>query len=382
MTDYLTFDIETDPDTLAQDAFDYLADRVPGWQPSDGNLDTWIIEATARMAAEVADVAAVVPASIFRAFGASIVGLPAQEATNASAASTWTVRDASGYTIPAGTPVGITGPDGTVVAFETVADALVAPGQTTKSVPLVATDAGAAGSGLNGAISRLDSLDFVTLVTLDGVTSGGVDAEADVDYLARLSSTLRLLAPRPILPNDFAVMARSVAGVGRTLAIDGYNPDSGTFNNERTIAVAVADSTGEAVSSGVRDAVDALLQAQREVNFVVRVISPTYTAIAVTFTAVRYPGFDTVDVHDRAIAALTEYLSPANWGTPDSGDAADAWLLTPVVRYLEVASRLNQVEGLNYLTALTVNGGTVDVALAGAAPLPRPGVLTGTVNAP
>ena len=42
------------------------------------------------------------------------------------------------------------------------------------------------------------------------------------------------------------------------------------------------------------------------------------------------------------------------------------------VRYLEVAEALNSTEGMHYLTSLTVNGGTGDVALSGAATLPTP----------
>jgi uncharacterized phage protein gp47/JayE len=64
-------------------------------------------------------------------------------------------------------------------------------------------------------------------VTLDAPTAGGVDAESDADYLDRLHELLTLLAPRPILPNDFAVLARTVAGVGRATAIDLYNPTTG-----------------------------------------------------------------------------------------------------------------------------------------------------------
>ena len=51
MAEYLDVPIETDPDALAEDAFDYISDQVPGWEPNAGNLEVWLIEALARMSA-------------------------------------------------------------------------------------------------------------------------------------------------------------------------------------------------------------------------------------------------------------------------------------------------------------------------------------------
>jgi hypothetical protein len=61
---------------------------------------------------------------------------------------------------------------------------------------------------------------------------------------------------------------------------------------------------------------------------------------------------------------------------PPYGDQA-AWINDTKVRYLEVAQVINDQEGVNYIINLTVNGGTVDVALTGTAPLAKPGVITG-----
>lgn len=383
MAEYVSYPLEADPDALAQEAFDYIAARIAGWQPSPGDPLTIALESFAQIAAELIEVASDVPTAIYRYLGASLFALPPVEASRAAGTSTWTMRDDAGYTIPAGTVVGIPAAGDQLVGFETVADVVVPPGSTTTAageVALLAVEAGAAGSGLTGPVTLIDSLAFVTGVALVGQTTGGVDAESDADYLDRLTAELRLLSPRPILPEDFAVMARRVSGVERATAVDGYNPADGTTDNERMVTVAVVDAAGQPVSTATRNAVDALLQAEREVTFIVHVIDPTYTAVDVTFTATALPGFDPADVEARAEAAVADYLSPANWGRTASTGAT--WLNRPIVRYLEVAEIINRVDGVDYIDALTVEAGTVDVPLTGVVPLPTAGAIAGTVNAP
>jgi len=81
-------------------------------------------------------------------------------------------------------------------------------------------------------------------------------------------------------------------------------------------------------------------------------------------------------------SAPSPRLSPRRWGMPPTGDATSSggWWNRPVVRHLELAAVLNQVDGLDYISALTLQGATSDVTLAGAIPLPRPGTITGTVT--
>lgn len=66
MSDYIEIPIETDPAVLEQEAFDFMQTAFPDWVPNDGNLDTILIEAMARMVAEARDVASAVPTDIFR----------------------------------------------------------------------------------------------------------------------------------------------------------------------------------------------------------------------------------------------------------------------------------------------------------------------------
>lgn len=378
MPDYIAPPITTEPDDLAAEAFAYLEDAIPGWVGSPGNLEVWLIESLAQMAGELTDVASAVPTSIFRFFGGSLLNLPQREAVPATGSTSWSMVDTQGYTVPAGTLVGIAATGDESVAFEVVDDVVVPVGeQDATGVTIVAAEPGASGNGLSATPDLIDSLDYVVNIALEGPTGGGVELESDDDYLTRLRELLTLLAPRPILPEDFAVLARTVPGVDRATAIDGYKLDTADDDVERCITVVVADAAGEPVSGTVKAQVDALLEAERELNFLVFVGDPSYTAIDVAFTIKAYPDYDAADVVARVEAAVAEYLSPATFGQA-TYMAAPSWLADTKVRYLEVAEVVNRVEGVWYVDALTVEGGTADVALTGIAPLPRAGDISGT----
>lgn len=374
-----------DPDEAIQRAFDYLMANVPLWLPADGHLETWTIEALSRMVSEAKQVGALVPRAIFRFYGESVLGLVPVEAVRATATSTWTMADNQGYTIPEGTVVAWRTSGDTLVPFRVVADVVVPNGSLTTAaggVLLEALDPGAASNGLPaGLIELVDALLFVAPAGITAATSaGGVDAETDDEYLDRLADELQLLTPRPILAVDFAILARRVAGVHRAVGIDNYNPADSTYDNEKMVTLSMVDEAGVEVSLAIKNAVVAYLEAMREVNFVVNTVGPTYTVIDVAATVKALAGYDPADLDARVTAAITAYLNPGTWG--GGADSPPRWELDTVVRYLEVAELINAVAGVDYIVqgTLLVEGGTVDVNLAGAAPLPQPGAIAVAVT--
>jgi uncharacterized phage protein gp47/JayE len=482
-------EIETDPAELEQIAIQYLMDALPGWEPAPGDLMTWLISAHAQMIAEERDIAADVPlAQILRPFGEHVYLLPPKLALPATVRATVTMRDRAGYKVPAGTEVLVrtAGDDG--VTMVVVRDARTEPDRAeTVEVQLEAAPGreGSAGNRLDrdNEVVPLRALEFIRSIRIadDAVSSGGRDAETDEEYLERLVDTLALASPTPILPQDFAAIARQVDGVDRALAInlmvsrpmiveyfmsfpafsgylvdgsghvsmswgDGGTPTAseiraqleqvvpvavtGTYPQftlvfpaddrdwsefrltdedyngpavdgwtvvqqpeyeiaaERAVTVAIVGEDGALPAPEVIRSVQATLESMREVNWRISVIGPTYTEIMVDFKAVAWPDHDVGTVRDAAVAAITAYLSPANWGRASGGDASgDAtWVLEPVVRYLEVAQVLNDVPGVRYIEHLRIATGsgawgTADVTLAGRAPLPVPkkNGITGTV---
>ncbi len=159
---------------------------------------------------------------------------------------------------------------------------------------------------------------------------------------------------------------------------------------EKTVTVSVADEDGEPVAQSVLDDVSDYLEDMREANFVVNVVNPAYSVIDVTYTAVAHPSYDEASVLADADAAIAAYLDPGTWGSPNYGDPGTPglteWTNQDTVRYGEIYAVLNAVVGLDYVETLelAVSGGAqseADVVMAGLAPLPRPGVISGSVSA-
>jgi uncharacterized phage protein gp47/JayE len=383
---YIRIPINVDPTDLAQEVFDYITSQAPGWEPQDGNLDVWIVRAMAQLAAETKTLASDVQDDIFRWFGATLVGLQPLDAIAATGSTTWTLADSLGHTIPSGTAVGIADADGVIQSFLVDTDVTVANGQTATGSGAVLVRAvipGVGSSALGGVsapMQLIDVIDWVSTVVLTAATSGGQDAETDANYLARLADRMRRLSTRPILPDDFAVMARDAdTSITRAIAIDGYDPAAGgSYNNQRELSVAALDANGAGVSSGIKSKIDALLQANREVNFIVNVIDPHTTTVNINGTVVVRTGYDATTVTATANAAVTAYLQPYNWGqdpTVRESSVASTWVETATLYYNNVLALISSVDGVDHVTALTLNGGSGNITLTTPAALTTPGTI-------
>lgn len=226
MGDFVSIPFDTSSEALVDRVVDYLRTALPGWEPADGSLENHLIEGLARIQVEIMQMASTVPDSAFQRFGEELVALPPLEGVKATVATTWTATDNLGHVIPAGTQVGYRVSPDSMVVFEVTEDATILPGSTALSpVVLSATDVGGGWNTVPaGPLELVDALSWVSTVVANSASAGGVDAETDDAYKDRLAAELRLLTPRPILPDDFAVLARRVTGVYRALAVDGLDP--------------------------------------------------------------------------------------------------------------------------------------------------------------
>ena len=368
----------TDPSEIVQDSFSHLQAKFPGWQPREGNLETVVLEENAQEAAVARQLAQKMAEAAFRRMGV-LVSVPPIDPSPAQATSTWTLSDADGHTIPAGTQITLTALDGQPIGFYVVADVVVPNGSTVTAageVELIAFVDGSRGSGLAGSAELIDALAWVDDIAIVGVTTGGVDGESTAAYIDRLARRLRLMSARVIRPEDAEAIVLDIAGIAHSWAIDNYNAVTEETDVERCLTVAVADVAGEPLSVGIKGEADDLLKAQRETTFLTFVIDATYTVVDVAYEVTAAAGFETAAVEAATEAALQAYLSPA----------------TSILRqqdsvYInELVSLLDQVPGVDRVLSVEIaaTGGAlaaVDLVLTGVAPLTRPGVLTPTVTA-
>ena len=218
MTDYIRPPITADADEIAEQTYARLAELVPGWEPSDGQLDVWLIQSFAALIADLGESLGLVADDIYRHFGESLLGIPPLGGSFSVVETDWTMVDDSGYVVPAGTAVAIRDAAGQTFEFRTAADVTVPAASTVASDALVvAVEEGEASSAIDttvsGAVVLLDPLAFVQSVDGAATSRGGTDPETDDAYLDRLRDELRLMAPRPITAADFAVFARRIPGV-------------------------------------------------------------------------------------------------------------------------------------------------------------------------
>ena len=238
-------DVELDEQAIAQQVFDDLATRSPGWTANDGNLDTWLIESFSAVAAAIRTFAADVPAAIFRTYGTQILGLPIDPPFAAQGTARFEVIDAQGYTILAGTQIALYATGDQQIGFETAFDLVIPPGEFFGDVPISSLVDGTLGNGLSGQGDVLDPIAWISMVTVADQTYGGDDGQTDNDYIDNLSVLLKLVAIRPILPQDYATLALQNDAVGRAIAMDGYNPADNTWSNERMITLVLTDLNGQ-----------------------------------------------------------------------------------------------------------------------------------------
>lgn len=156
---------------------------------------------------------------------------------------------------------------------------------------------------------------------------------------------------------------------------------------QRCVTVSGVDVNGVSLPATVESALQSYLASKREVNFIVSVINPTFTAIDVTVSLDAVHGQSAASVQTAVTAALQNFLSPANWGggnlTPPS------WTPTSnIVRFLDIANVIRSTFGVLYIPSgslsFGIHGsalGVVDVTLPGDAPLTNAGTLSVTVTA-
>jgi hypothetical protein len=385
-------DLATDERVIAEEVFDSLVTRSPGWVAHDGNLDVWIIEAFARAAAEIRGQVADVPDAIFATYGVEVLGIPIAPPRPATGTSIWTAVDELGYRIPAATQFTLARTGDDLVAFEVLEAAEIPRDETqVAGVRIRALEDGVDGNGLRGEGEIVDPLAWVESIVVDPPTTNGFDGQSMFDYLREIVGLLRMIALRPVLPGDFALLALRVPGVGRAIAMDLYDPATDTWGHERTITLVVTDPNGQRCPQPVKDEVKATLQALRETTFLVNVIDAKYQPVDVSYEVTAFAEQNPDVVQAACDEQLTAALSPANYRLGTTSPAITGGEVIPpprpgeqpgrrFVRRNDTIGLLDRSRGVDWVDDVELDGQHGDVELGSPTTLPQPGTIAGTVN--
>jgi hypothetical protein len=373
---FINFAVTTDAQELLDRFVSRLQEKWPDWTPNDADLESIMAEALAPMAQDAAETAARVPAGIFRSYGSKILNNPYRVGIAAETSVTITLTDPDGHTIPARTEIEIDG-----YAFATETDVIVPPGAlSAEGVTVVAVEPGEASNNLPGdVVSMISALAFVESVVLESLTSGGQDAEDDIDYQDRLSRDLELQATTLVTARDYELMGLQDPGVGSIVARN---------DGERNVLVVAVDEEGEALPQPIKDRLIERYEDYRLVNTVITVADPTYTTVNITYEVAAYTGFDEADLITRINQSLEDWLQPGIWGRPKNfGDPGTGGFAPDnVVRKNRVIDIIGDNEGVAYVVGdpvITGAGATIetngDLTMPGDVALTRPGDVDGVV---
>jgi len=385
---YLDPDVISDEGAVAEAILAAVADQIPGWEPSEGHIETALAEAQAIVTATVAALLKDEARDAYSGFAQNILGIARQAEGVAGAVSDWTMVDAGGYLIPDGTQLIMDSPTGEKVGFATVGDVIVPPGDSSVlGVPVVALEAGPQANGLIGAAVAIDPVVGVASAALASVSAGGADAETIEDFVARAADRARRLRAVPITVDDFAALALDHESVARCMAVNLLDPDDPPGSGDEPeagghVTVFPIDVAGQPIAGADIDEVEALLTGdERPLNVMVHVAEPTYTEVDVAISVRLEPGADPDAMATTVEDAVRAHLSPATWAidaTEPGRWRAPQTTAERTIRHFDIAHVADSVPGVAGVTACTVNGGTA-VPLLGWAPLPDPGSITATV---
>lgn len=377
MTEYLDFQIETDPEVIAQLGYDEMASRIPGWDPIAGEIDTALIQANARIASQVRASAGIVPISVFRYIAAQF-GLTPRAGTPWQIVATLTWSDTDPHTLPAGTQFAVDVGGGDLRTFELVFDVVENDGDgdyfnaQLQSVDLTQDNSDVLSTMLMQPIELLDEF-LVGTVTVDSF--GGQQSETDDEFFQRLIRRFALNSTAPILPADFANLALDVAPIGsRAIAIDGWDAVAATANNARTVTIFGVNQEGSFWSPTLKAEVLSYVAALREINWNIYVADPVLFIASAKFDGKAIPGYVPADVLAAGLQALRDYIHPKNWGKP-AVETLGNWTLLEgwdKLRLGELYEVLNNVDGMAYLNSVNLLAGAsapaaqvADVTLTG-----------------
>jgi Baseplate J-like protein len=392
---YLDPAISDDETAVAEAILAAISDRVAGWQPSEGHVETAEAEAVGVAVATAVVELKTQAAAAFAAFGELILGIQRIAAATATTTTTITLttdQAVIGLFIAGGTQLVANKSDGSPVALATRTDISIPAGTTTLAgVDVDAVESGADSNGAAGPATV--QLAGVLSASLDAPTAAGRDAETDAEYVDRLTLRTPRLHLLPITPADYAELARDVPGIGRCLARNRYDPSNPTADSAGHLTLVPLQADGTLTTADMKAAVATYLgAAERPLSVVLHIIDPVILPVNVAIsihlaqTGVDDFGQPTLVDPDQTIStaqsAIEMKFDPATWDADAA--APGGWSQTPAltVSAFDAVSAIDTLSGIAHIGTAVLTGGSPYIALTGGSAgvvLPSAGTIVVTI---
>lgn len=154
---------------------------------------------------------------------------------------------------------------------------------------------------------------------------------------------------------------------------------TGTVKNAGFVTSWLGNSAGEAIAGGTLVELEAAIQEECLAGVTFKALSPTYTTVNVACTVFAWPGQTASVIKEAVESAIKTFMSPERWGQIPTGQTKE-WGNEPKVRIVNAEHAVLQIVGTHYVSSLTLNAGSTDVALPGVVPMPKLGTLAVTVS--
>lgn len=345
--------------------------NLPGWIPAEGNTEVMLMESFALEVAEAIVAVNRLPGAVVQAL-LLIAGVDKDFGAAPIASATFVLGDTIGHLIPGGTRIYLPMDDGSSVTFLVEPPGLtIAPGDDTGTVSIIGDTFTAAANGLTSGrpMVMADPVPFIESIELATDVADGRDPESDNDWRDRGVARLSRLSDALVLPRHFVAAALERAEVARAVGIDLWDPLSGNDPGEDPghMTVAVLGDGGAPLSTEAKADIEADLESRAVAVLDVHVVDVTIDTVDITTSVHLFDGFDSATTLQAVQDAITAYVDPLAW----------AW--GGVIRHNEIVSLVDRVDGVDYVTAVSIDGSpTDDYVIAGAATLPKAGTVTAT----
>lgn len=355
--------LDKDPEDIYEAGKLVMQTRNPEWVPEESNLEVMLMQAMSMLVAEAIYSLNQLPKIQVQA-QLALLGVERNAGTPPTTTVQFETVGTAGLVIPAGTTVVLTLETGDIFNFETDIELTIPEDSSTGTVAATSVDYGSEANGTPSGTTLdmlADTIDIFEVTTASEVVNG-TDAESDDAWLERGIQRLQRLTETLVVPQHFINYALENAVVARCTAIDAYEPPSGTPGADGGHMTLVVYGTAAALTTEQKTVLQEEIEAISAANLVIHIIDPSIETVAVTVAVKKIAEYEEAAVTANIEAALEDYLSTQSW----------PW--EQYVRYNELITLISNVEGVDYVNALTAPA--TDVDLGDTATLTTPGTIT------